>query len=86
MNTKNRVVISIEGGLVQAVFADRPEEIAVVRLDYDTEGSDASDGVKLLAVQGAEPLECFADEYPIDQLAPHDAEEIFRVAALERAP
>jgi len=39
----NRVAVMVESGLVQAVAADRPDELRVVVVDFDTEGSDASD-------------------------------------------
>ena len=35
----NRVVVTVEGGVVQSVVADRPAELDVVVLDYDTQGA-----------------------------------------------
>ena len=35
----NRVVVTVEGGVVQSVIADRPEELDVAVLDYDTQGA-----------------------------------------------
>jgi hypothetical protein len=40
------VVIVVEGGIVQGVFADQP--IDVVKIEYDTEGCDEADGVVIL--------------------------------------
>ena len=36
----NRVVVTVENGVVQSVVADRPDELDVVVLDYDTQGAD----------------------------------------------
>lgn len=39
----NRVGVVIEGGIVQAVVATRPEELDVMVIDYDTEGSQGDE-------------------------------------------
>jgi len=44
----NRVVVTVEGGVVQSVVADRPEELDVVVLDYDTQGAD-EDAIEYIA-------------------------------------
>lgn len=44
---KNRVLVTVSGGLVQGIFADRPDEIEVTVRDFDIEGSEgdcAEDG------------------------------------------
>jgi hypothetical protein len=43
----NRVVVTVEGGVVQSVVADRPDELDVVVLDYDTQGAD-EDGIEYI--------------------------------------
>jgi hypothetical protein len=39
--TPPRLVITLEGGLVQDILSDRPAEVAIV--DYDTDGADPAD-------------------------------------------
>lgn len=43
MKKKPRIFINIEGGLIQSVVSDFPCDI--VKIDYDTEGATAEDGV-----------------------------------------
>lgn len=38
-----KIVVVIEGGLVQSVLSDAPAELVII--DYDTEGSAAEEGV-----------------------------------------
>ena len=40
----NHVAVMVEGGLVQNVVADRPDELQVAVVDYDTEGCDGGRG------------------------------------------
>jgi hypothetical protein len=37
---KNRIIITIEGGLIQGVTADNPKELDILIMDYDCEGGD----------------------------------------------
>lgn len=36
---KNRIVIVMDGGLVQSIIADRPSEVDIAVVDYDTDGA-----------------------------------------------
>jgi len=38
MSARNRIVVQVEGGVVQAIHADRPDELDVTLLDFDVEG------------------------------------------------
>ena len=37
---KNRVVIIVEGGVIQEVFADRPNLLDVIRVDHDDDAEE----------------------------------------------
>lgn len=39
----NRVVLTVDGGVVQAVNADRPAEVDVTILDFDVDGEPGAD-------------------------------------------
>jgi len=49
LNTQqpNRVVLTVEGGIVQNVGADRPEEVDVVVVDFDVDGSEHPSVIEL---------------------------------------
>jgi hypothetical protein len=51
---KNRIVVVIEGGLVQTILADDPDGIEAVVLDYDTEGADPGDYTTITQSDGSE--------------------------------
>lgn len=36
----NRIVITMDGGLIQHICADRPEDIQLIVVDYDVQGTD----------------------------------------------
>lgn len=64
-----RVVIHVEGGIVQDVFADAP--VAVIVVDYDVEGADPeelgqpgviADRVVRISVEAARPWEDLHEE------------------------
>jgi len=48
--TKQRIVIFVEGGLVQRIEADRETEIVI--LDYDTQGGDSDEIKSIKDVDG----------------------------------
>lgn len=50
--TPNRVVLTIEGGVLQAVHADRPAEVLVTLFDFDVESDDDHPTVRRLDVPG----------------------------------
>ncbi|MFO1431266.1 MAG: hypothetical protein U1F76_14175 [Candidatus Competibacteraceae bacterium] len=50
--TPNRVAIFVEGGLVQAICADRPAEVQVLVVDYDREGVSPAALVRVPQVGG----------------------------------
>ena len=54
----NRVAVMVEGGLVQDVVADRPDELRVAVVDYDTEGCDAADLTSLAQPMGRSTPAC----------------------------
>lgn len=70
-----RIVITLEGGLITAIIAD--EDIEVLVLDFDTEGAELSD---LLAHSSGKPayvqqfrrtgtpntVDAFYTDYPVD--------------------
>ena len=54
----NRVAVMVEGGLVQDIAADRPDELRVAVVDFDTEGSDAADLTPLELPMGRSAPAC----------------------------
>ena len=52
----NRVVVVLEGGLVQAVVADRPDELVAAAVDYDTGEYEAEDCFSLCQGDGRHAL------------------------------
>jgi len=54
MSDKNRIVVVIEGGLVQSILADNPDSIEAVVMDYDTEGADPCDYATISQNDGSE--------------------------------
>jgi len=44
---RNRIVLTVEGGIVQSVGADRPDEVDVIVVDFDVEGSDHPSVIEL---------------------------------------
>jgi len=54
----NRVAVMVEGGLVQDVVADRPDELRVAVVDDDTEGGDAADLTRLAQPAGRSTPAC----------------------------
>lgn len=50
--TLNRVVLTIEGGVLQAVHADRPDTVLVTLFDFDVESDDDHPTVRRLDVPG----------------------------------
>lgn len=51
--SRNRVAVVLEGGIVQSVVADRPEDIEVAVIDYDADGCDESKIVRLTQPDGS---------------------------------
>lgn len=51
--SRNRVAVVLEGGIVQSVVADRPEDIEVAVIDYDADGCDESEIVRLTQPDGS---------------------------------
>jgi hypothetical protein len=47
------VAVVLEGGIVQSVVADRPEDIEVAVIDYDADGCDESEIVRLTQPDGS---------------------------------
>jgi hypothetical protein len=47
------VAVVLEGGIVQSVVADHPEDIEVAVIDYDADGCDASEIVRLTQPDGS---------------------------------
>lgn len=58
-----QIGIRMEGGVVQAVFTDRPMDVIV--LDYDTDGADPDDLFDMPQDDGSTE-ECLVSEYPAD--------------------
>lgn len=52
----NRIILTIEGGIVQAVNADRPQEILVTVLDMDVETEDHPSIYRVKDANGIETL------------------------------
>lgn len=52
-NSRNRVAVVLEGGIVQAVVADRLGEIEVVVIDYDADGCDESEIARITQPDGS---------------------------------
>lgn len=52
-NSRNRVAVVLEGGIVQSVVADRPEEIEIAVIDYDADGCDESEIARLTQPDGS---------------------------------
>jgi len=78
-DNKPRIVINVEGGLVQAVLSDVPCEL--VKIDYDTEGADLEDLKQLDQGDGSE-IPAWVDIGSTDC----DAVEVARVfAAADKA-
>ena len=50
-----RVVVVIEGGIVQDILSTEPVEVAVI--DYDTEGAEESDITQILQMEPGEAPE-----------------------------
>ncbi len=40
---KIRAAVVLEGGLVQSVISDKPDNLTVISIDYDTDGSESSE-------------------------------------------
>ncbi|BAU49607.1 hypothetical protein SVA_3059 [Sulfurifustis variabilis] len=51
--SRNRVAVVLEGGIVQSVVADRPEDIEVAVIDYDADGCDESEIARLTQPDGS---------------------------------
>jgi len=58
LTRSNRVAVMVEGGLVQAIVADRPDQLRVAVVDYDTEGCDAADLTSLAQPAGRSTPAC----------------------------
>lgn len=54
-----RIVVGVEGGIVQGVSTDAAEIIEVIVLDYDTDGAAPSDGVKKVPQPDGKPVSAF---------------------------
>ena len=51
--SRNRVAVILEGGIVQSVVADRPEEVEVAVIDYDADGCDESEIARVTQPDGS---------------------------------
>jgi hypothetical protein len=48
----NRIVITVEGGVVQGIAADHYNEVVVCLVDFDTEGADDVTEIPALDARG----------------------------------
>ena len=75
----NRVVVTVEGGVVQSVVADRPDELDIVVLDYDTQGAD-EDGIEYITQPDGSKSDVVV--IPIETEHPHiSLDEVFGKAS-----
>lgn len=74
MSSKSKIIIHVEGGLVQAVYADSDIEIMV--MDLDTEGADPERIINYHAIDGEDSEACIHFEEP--QLESKWVEQTFK--------
>ena len=67
--TPNLVVLTIEGGILQAVNADRRDDVRVVRLDFDVDGETDHPSLYTLT-SGNRKETAYVDDYGIDSMEP----------------
>ena len=58
-----KIVVTVEGGVVQAVSSDNPSGVVVYLLDFDTDGADPDE---IVTVKGQR---AFASRVPVDGFA-----------------
>ena len=64
-----RIVITVDGGLVQWAYKDTDEKIDIIVLDGDTEGSSDEDIVKVNDLEwNMSPVEVFEDKEYVDKV------------------
>ena len=73
----NKIVIEIEGGVVQNVLTDSETEIIII--DYDTDGSDPNDLVDIPQTDKSRPynMKAHVDTDPSTEVLAHRVYELF---------
>ncbi len=59
----NRIVVTMDGGLIQHISADRPQDIQVIIVDYDVEGT--SDETVPVSCSDGTSDEALISVYPV---------------------
>lgn len=69
---KSRLIIVLEGGMVQSVVSDQPEnfgDVEIMTLDYDTDGASDGTTIKVPDGRGGFDHACLGG-YDIEPIAP----------------
>lgn len=73
--TPNRVAVIIEGDVVQAVVADRPQEVSLATVEYSPDGFHASELREIIQGDG-HPAQALVTEHFVEEAA-IDLDEVF---------